>query len=402
MGEEKAPRYVRFGGKWESIEFGALARVRDHKIPPDGVCSNTPCVELEHIEIGDGGLNSLGTAEGASSVKHRFEQGDVLFGRLRPYLRKWWRADRSGICSTEIWPLVVREGKADSGFVYGLVQTDRFREAADASYGTHMPRADWRIVSAVKFPLPPLPEQRAIAAVLSDVDELIGSLEALIAKKRAIKQAAMQVLLTGRTRLPGFSGEWETKRLEEIATVTMGQSPPSASYNVGGDGLPLIQGNADIARRSTIDRIWTTLPGKFCGAGDIVLTVRAPVGYVARASKRACLGRGVCGLRPLGHGPFLYYALIMRESHWEDVEQGSTFSAVNSAQVAGFPICSPMDREEQQAIATILSDMDAEIAALERRLDKTRTIKQGMMQQLLTGAIRLPIPQTRADKEADR
>ena len=235
-------------------------------------------------------------------------------------------------------------------------------------------------------------EQRAIAAVLSDVDELIGSLEALIAKKRAIKQAAMQELLTGRTRLPGFGGEWEMKRLEEVAVVTMGQSPPSASYNVAGNGLPLIQGNADIARRTTIDRIWTTLPSKRCDVGDIVLTVRAPVGSVARASKGSCLGRGVCGLKPLGNGRFLYYGLILRESRWEDVEQGSTFSAANSAQVAGFPIAVPMDLAEQRAIATILSDMDAEIAALDRRLDKTRVIKQGMMQQLLTGSIRLPIP----------
>ena len=231
----------------------------------------------------------------------------------------------------------------------------------------------------VPLPVPRIAEQRAITSVLSDVDELVGSLEALIAKKRAVKQAAMQELLTGRTRLPGFGGEWETKRLEEVAVVTMGQSPPSASYNVVGDGLPLIQGNADIIRRTTIDRIWTTLPSKRCSAGDIVLTVRAPVGTVARVSKRACLGRGVCGLKPLGHGPFLYYALILRESRWEDFEQGSTFSAANSVQVAGFPIAVPMDKLEQRAIATVLSDMDSEIGALERRLDKIRAIKQGMM-----------------------
>ena len=253
----------------------------------------------------------------------------------------------------------------------------------------HLPKDK---LETVPLPVPTAAEQRAIAAVLSDVEELIGSLEALIAKKRAIKQAAMQELLTGRTRLPGFGGEWKVKRLEEVANVTMGQSPLSASYNVVGDGLPLIQGNADIVRRTTIDRIWTTLPSKRCGAGDIVLTVRAPVGSVARASKRSCLGRGVCGLKPLGHGPFLYYALILRESQWDDVEQGSTFAAANSAQVAGFPIAVPMDLPEQQAIATILSDMDAEIAALERHLDKTRAIKQGMMHQLLTGSIRLPIP----------
>ena len=278
-------------------------------------------------------------------------------------------------------------------YIAHYLQTGHYWDwVANNSARSGQPGINSREYCSLLLPLPPLPEQRAIAAVLSDVDELIGSLESLIAKKRAIKQAVMQELLTGRTRLPGFKGQWEVKRLEEVAVVTMGQSPPSASYNVAGNGLPLIQGNADIVRRTTIDRIWTTLPSKRCEADDIVLTVRAPVGSVARASKRSCLGRGVCGLKPLGHGQFLYYGLLLRESHWEDVEQGSTFSAANSAQVAGFPIAVPVDLPEQRAIATILSDMDAEIAALERRLDKTRAIKKGMMQQLLTGSIRLPIP----------
>ena len=187
-----------------------------------------------------------------------------------------------------------------------------------------------------------------------------------------------------------FGGQWETKRLGEVAIVIMGQSPPSASYNAVGDGLPLIQGNADLVRRTTIDRIWTTLPSKRCGVGDIVLTVRAPVGSVARASKLACLGRGVCGLKPLGHGPFLYYALILRESHWKDVEQGSTFSAANSAQVAGFTVALPMDKLEQRAIAAVLSDVDDLIGSLEALIAKKRAIKQAAMQELLTGRKRLP------------
>ena len=104
--------------------------------------------------------------------------------------------------------------------------------------------------------LPSLSEQRAIAEALSDVDGLLAALEELIAKKRTIKQAAMQQLLTGKTRLPGFSGKWAEKLLIELATITMGQSPPSMFYNLRGEGLPLIQGNADIEDRQTIDRVW--------------------------------------------------------------------------------------------------------------------------------------------------
>ena len=107
----------------------------------------------------------------------------------------------------------------------------------------HLPKEKLEIVP---LPIPPPDEQRAIAEALSDVDALLAALEALIAKKRAIKQAAMQQLLTGKTRLPGFSGAWTEKSLRDLATITMGQSPPSISYNLRGEGLPLIQGNADI------------------------------------------------------------------------------------------------------------------------------------------------------------
>jgi len=110
----------------------------------------------------------------------------------------------------------------------------------------------------LKVPRPISTEQRAIAAVLSDVDALLGGLERLIAKKRDLKQAAMQQLLTGQTRLPGFSGEWEVRRLGDVAEIVMGQSPSSSNYNSKGDGLPLIQGNADIANRLTIRRMFTT------------------------------------------------------------------------------------------------------------------------------------------------
>ena len=259
------------------------------------------------------------------------------------------------------------------------------------SNATYTTRAltNGRALSAVWIAVPPIPEQRTIAEALSDVDGLINSLDALIAKKRAIKQATMQQLLTGKMRLPGFSGVWVEKPLIDLATVTMGQSPSSMFYNQRGEGFPLIQGNADIENRRTIERVWTTEGNKRCHSEDLILTVRAPVGAVAIASKNACIGRGVCGLKPFGDSKFLFYALIHVEDRWQTFEQGSTFTAANSEQVGKFRVRVPSEENEQRAIATVLSDMDAEIAALEQRRDKTMAIKQGMMQQLLTGRVRL-------------
>ena len=264
----------------------------------------------------------------------------------------------------------------------------RSQIVSNATYTTRA-LTNGKVLSSVKMPVPPLPEQRAIAAALSDLDGLLNALDALIGKKQSVKQAAMQQLLTGRTRLPGFSGEWQERPLIDLATITMGQSPPSKFYNDRGEGLPLIQGNADLKNRRTVDRVWTTEASKFCNNDDLLLTVRAPVGSVAIVGKYACLGRGVAGLTPLCDYQFLFQALVHAESRWQSLEQGSTFTAANAEHVERFRLCLPNDNNEQVAIAAVLSDMDAEIEALERRRDKTAAIKQGMMQELLTGRVRL-------------
>ncbi|RKU30943.1 restriction endonuclease subunit S [Candidatus Poribacteria bacterium] len=187
-----------------------------------------------------------------------------------------------------------------------------------------------------------------------------------------------------------FSGKWSEKSLSDLAVVTMGQSPSSIFYNSRGEGLPLIQGNADIESRKTVERVWTTEGNKRCDSGDLILTVRAPVGAVAVASKNVCIGRGVCGLKPFGDSSFLFHALVYAENRWQALEQGSTFTAANSEQVGQFQILVPDDEHEQRAIAEALSDVDGLLSSLEALIAKKRAIKQAVMQQLLTGKTRLP------------
>jgi type I restriction enzyme S subunit len=239
----------------------------------------------------------------------------------------------------------------------------------------------------LQIPLPPLHEQQAIASALSDVDALITALEQLITKKRNIKQGAMQQLITGKKRLPGFGGAWEVKKLGEIAEITMGQSPQSAFYNTNGNGIPLIQGNADIEDRKTIIRTFTSSITKRCKMGDIIMSVRAPVGEIAKATFDACLGRGVCAIST--KNDYLFHSLIFLENSWLRISKGSTFDSINSTDVIAVEIKMPPTEIEQQAIAQILSNMDAELEALEQKRDKYKAIKQGMMQELLTGKRRL-------------
>ena len=194
-------RLPGFTGEWETKRLGEFVSIRNQKIMPSSVHPETPCIELEHIGQGDGRLLRSSTAKRSTASKYQFHAGDVLFGRLRSYLRKYWLAEQDGICTTEIWPLMVDSSQAVSGFLLGIVQTDRFNESASISYGTHMPRADWKVMRNFEVGLPSVKEQTAIAAVLSDMDTEIEALERRRDKARQTKQGMMQQLLTGRVRL---------------------------------------------------------------------------------------------------------------------------------------------------------------------------------------------------------
>jgi type I restriction enzyme S subunit len=233
-------------------------------------------------------------------------------------------------------------------------------------------------------------EQSNIANSISDIDILITSLEKLIKKKKLIKQGVMQELLTGKRRLPGFSGEWETKRLGDVSVVIMGQSPDSKYYNTDSKGIPLIQGNADIQNGKSVSRIWTKSITKECQKGAILITVRAPVGSVGISSSRACLGRGVCAVQPYSvNERYLYWQLKFSEDKWNESQQGSTFTSVNSNQIKDFCILCPTSFDEQAAIADVIEDIEIEIDLHIKQLNKQILLKQAMMQELLTGRIRL-------------
>lgn len=281
------------------------------------------------------------------------------------------------------------------------------------------------------IPVPPLPEQKAIAEALSDVDALLATMTTLIEKKRAIKQGAMQELLTGKKRLVDFKNsessclcasvlkkdvgvvegdfntetqrrrgtefkmteiglipeDWEVKKLGDVCKIIMGQSPASVYYNIKGNGLPLIQGNADLEKRKSIIRFYTSQITKICDVGDVVLSVRAPVGAVGKAEYKSCLGRGVCALKY--ENDYLYQYLLFVEDKWGEFSKGSTFDSINSNELAEYKLPLPPTVAEQEAIAEVLSDMDAEIEALEAKRAKYESIKQGMMQELLAGKTRL-------------
>jgi len=194
-------RLPGFHDEWDVKRFGELAVPRKERVDPRKAGIQGFCVELEHIEHGSGRLIGSGSTGEESSLKSVFQAGDVLFGKLRAYLRKYWLADRSGVCSTEIWVLVANRSLISPEFLFQLVTANKFIDVASSAYGTHMPRSDWNVVKNYEVAVPKPLEQTAIADALADMDRELAALEERLAKTRALKQGMMQELLTGRTRL---------------------------------------------------------------------------------------------------------------------------------------------------------------------------------------------------------
>ncbi len=252
------------------------------------------------------------------------------------------------------------------------------------------------MVEDFQIPIPPLPEQKAIAEALSDVDALLAAITKLIEKKRAIKQGAMQELLTGKKRLAGFTGKWVEKRLGDVCEL----NPP-------GGGIPDRFVYIDL--ESVVDGalIGRKIVEKCCAPsraqrrfkrGDILFQTVRPYQknnlFVDFEAARYVASTGYAVLRGLpgiGCSAFVYYVLHTDGFTGEVLDRctGTSYPAINPGKLAEITLRLPQEVVEQQAIAAVLSDMDAEIAVLESKRAKYESIKQGMMQELLTGRVRL-------------
>ena len=329
-----------------------------------------------------------------------FQNDDVLVAKITPCFENGKGAlagnlvNGIGLGSTEFHVLRAKPG-FDSTFLYYLTLSPTFRGRGEMNMqgSAGQKRVPTDFLRSYRFPCPPLPEQRKIAEILGTWDEAIALTEQLIATKQQLKKGLMRQLLTGKRRFKEFEGQaWRETHIEEIAEVIMGQSPSSAHYNHEGNGLPLIQGNADIANRRTRPRAYSTEITKCCRTGDIILSVRAPVGDIALSVHEACIGRGVCAIRSrLVDAGFLYQLLVSLEGAWRRYAQGSTFTAINSKDIRRLNVVVPESTEEQRKIAAVLQACDEEMGLLAHKLEAMQRQKKGLMQQLLTGRVRVKI-----------
>lgn len=252
-------------------------------------------------------------------------------------------------------------------------------------------------LSAIEIALPPKPEQKAIAAALSDIDALITNLEKLITKKKAIKQGAMQELLTGKRRLPGFDEVWKKVSIGLICNTASGGTPSRQSEKYYTGDIPWFTTSeltdgwlGDSSEHITEDAIENSA-AKIFPAGTILIAMYgATIGKLGILTRSSATNQACCALSIKSDDVmYLFYRLLFMRQYLISLGCGAGQPNISQDIIRSIVIEMPTDVKEQAAISSVLSDMDDELLELAQALDKYKKIKVGMMSELLTGRIRL-------------
>ena len=430
--------------EWEVRRLGEVVDIN----PPAVRAKPSKFVYVDLESVKDGRLlasNVVDSEFAPSRAQRQFTMGDVLYQTVRPYQCNNLYVDFDAtnyIASTGY--AVLRATKSDPRFIYICLHATSFVDKVlDNCTGTSYPAINPNKLGSLAIPVPPLAEQKAIAGALADVDELLAAMTTLIEKKRAIKQGAMQELLevrgfqtgltgfTGlrddgrqnpvnpvnpvekrfapRRRLAGFTGEWVEKRFDDCFDL-IGNNTYAREFTCADEtGVANIHyGDVLVKYGSVLDFPTTPVDSLVFSVlaksenlknGDLVIADTAEDETVGKAVEIRNLGsrRAVAGLHTVACRPKIEFApgwlgyYINSSDYHNQLLPLITGIKVSSISKAGFrqTVLRFPTLAEQKAIAGVLADMDAEIAALEAKRAKYEQIKQGMMQELLTGRVRL-------------
>lgn len=231
--------------------------------------------------------------------------------------------------------------------------------------GATVPRIGLSMMPSWPVSIPELGEQRAIAEVLGALDDKTAANDRLVERADSLAGAITRRALSG-----------DSVRLGDVASITMGSSPPGASYNEAGNGIPFYQGVRDFGARVPTRRVWTTAPVRLAEPGDTLLSVRAPVGRTNLAAEPLCLGRGLAALRStLGHPMTLFHQVRSARSAWDPYEaEGTVFGAINRSQLESVrvPVVDPEKAPQVEERLVGLEELIGAVLAESTRLTETR------------------------------
>lgn len=377
---KRAPFGV-FPCDWIEVQFGEIAFLSKRQYSRSETDDNPICIELEHLGEGYRNGNSYGQEQ--SSNKNCFEIGDVLFGKLRPYLKKYYLAKENGVCSTEIW--VIKSRNVNNLFLYFIIGSDRFITVADESaFGTKMPRAEWKTVIKSRFPIPAnQSEQARIAKILMKWDEAIELYEQLIEKYKQRKAIFLQKMFPSKGkdvpewRFKGFTTPWEQRKLGDLLqTISfkayLKEPEQDGKYEI------IQQGNEPIigyANGLPCDDYQNTVI-----FGDHTLSLYKPQSPFFVATDGVRIIKGVEDMDG-------YFLLELLERNKPQSEGYKRYFSILADRDAYFT----PDHDEQTQIGAYFGRLDNLITLHQRKLDSLKKQRKALQQYLLTGIARVKI-----------
>lgn len=412
QGFKKTP-IVKIPEDWEVVKLGNISALRNNIVKPErkGVIK---FVGLEHIDPGKTKIRDYCSDLNIKSSKFQFYAGDILYGKLRPYLDKAVIIEFNGICSTDL--IVINSNRfmtLQKYLIYLFHSKGFINYAISNTSGTNHPRTSWKAIANFKFGLPPLPEQQKIAEILSTVDKAIEKVDEAIKKTQRLKKGLMHELLTKgighkefkETEIGRIPKEWEIKKIINLFDVQTGTTPSTKKQEYWKDGninwitpsdMSKLHGKLFIknSERKITERGRKLSNLTLMPSGSIIISTRAPVGYVVIIERKATFNQGCKGLIPKNKGEinseFYAYYLISKKRVLENSSGGSTFKELAKNILENFIIPLP-PITEQQKIAEILSTVDSRLEILRKRKGKLERIKKGLMNDLLTGGKRVKL-----------
>lgn len=391
--DKKVPnlRFPGFEEEWETKTLGDIATNKSPKYNPVNEIDPIKCIEMEHLSTKTGRLLGYINGSTSGSIKNIFNKGDVLFGKLRPYLKKYLQAPFDGVCSSEIW--VLKGINVTNDFLYRIVQTKRFIDLANQSSGSKMPRADWNVVENGLFPVPSLIEQQKISAFLTFIDERIHTQNKIIEELSVLKTNIAKKIFSQELRFKDDTGEkfskWEEKKLSEVLNIQGGFAFKSNLFNQGttkvlriGDITPRIR----LTKFSGIYSIEKPDKKYIVKKNDFVMALSgATFGKVGKILDEdyAFINQRVALFKTEGCLDFFYHLVLTEKfkNYINSIPAASAQPNISNNDIANYAAIIP-SYSEQIKIAKFLSSIDSKIEIEIQLLQKLEKQKEYLLKKL--------------------
>jgi type I restriction enzyme S subunit len=374
-------RFSEFEEQWIMEEFRKIANKRKKRFNPKESDKNFPCIELECLSQETGILLKKFDSKYQKSIKNIFSKEDILFGKLRPYLRKFLKPDFDGVCSSEIW--VLNGKKVINDYLYFLIQTDRFNYQVNQTSGSKMPRADWDYISQIKFNYPQSKEQQKIANFLTAIDNRIHTLEKKKTLLEQYKKGVMQKIFKQELRfkddtstsLSASDGkafpEWEEKKLGEVCSKK--SSNISANKIEENFGEYIIYGASGVLKKVDF----------YKEENDYVSIIKdgAGVGRIVYCKGKSSVLGTMEIIKPNSKLNTYFLYCLLENVNFKKYITGSTIPHIYFKDYKKEK-CNIPPLEEQTKIANFLSTIDKNIELVTKKIEHTKTYKKGLLQQM--------------------